>query len=231
MYAIQDRVFVLTGGSGGMGRAICKELAERGGKLAICSNDEAGLNAMTVPEGSLRAVVDVTREDEVAAFFDKVRETFGGADALLNLAGLSIPAPVATMSEADYDIVMDVNVKGTMLASKHFLALSRPNAQILSIGSMAALRANNSSPVYCAAKAAVNMLDSCLQLQTLDKDVRVTTLNPGGADTPFWGARSVAREKLLKAEDVARVALFVLESDPHIAFHEINFESFAMMKK
>lgn len=231
MFPIQDRVFVLTGGSGGMGRAICKELIARGGKVAVCSNDAAGLEAMELPGDALRALVDVTSEAEVAAFFDQVKAQFGGADALLNLAGLSIPAPVATMTEADYDTVMDVNVKGTMLACKHFLPLARPSAQIISIGSMAALRANNSSPVYCAAKAAVNMLDSCLQLQTLDKDVRVTTLNPGGADTPFWGTRAVAREKLLKSEDVARVVLFVLEADPHIAFHELNFESFNMMKK
>ena len=58
----------------------------------------------------------------------------------------------------------------------------------------------------------------------------MTTLNPGGADTPFWGNRKVAREKLLQAADVCDVMRFVLTSDPRIAFHELNFESFAMMK-
>lgn len=231
MYPIQDRVFVITGASGGMGRAICERIIGRGGKLALLSNDAEAMAALEVPAGTVTAVADVTDEAQVAAFFAQVKAAYGGADALLNLAGLSVPAPVATMSVADYDLVMDVNVKGTMLACKHFIPLAKPHAQVLSIGSMAALRANNSSPVYCAAKAAVNMLDSCLQLQTLDQDIRVTTLNPGGADTPFWGARPVAREKLLKSGDVADVVLFVLEADPHIAFHEINFESFNMMRK
>ena len=95
---------------------------------------------------------------------------------------------------------------------------------------MAALRANGNAPLYCTAKAAVNMFGSGLQIQLAKQDIRVTTLNPGGADTPFWGNRKVAREKLLQAADVCDVMRFVLTSDPRIAFHELNFESFAMMK-
>lgn len=231
-YPIANRVFVITGASGGMGSTISKMLAKEGARLALTSNDAAAMDALKqeLPVDAYTEILDITDEAQVAAFFDKVKALFGGADALLNLAGLSIPAQIPEMAEKDYDLTMDVNLKGTFLASKHFAAIARPNAQIINIGSMAALRANGNAPLYCTAKAAVNMFGSGLQIQLAKQDIRVTTLNPGGADTPFWGNRKVAREKLLQAADVCDVMRFVLTSDPRIAFHELNFESFAMMK-
>ena len=231
-YPIANRVFVITGASGGMGSTISKMLAKEGAKLALTSNDAAAMDALKqeLPADAYTEILDITDEAQVVAFFGKVKALFGGADALLNLAGLSIPAQIPEMAEKDYDLTMDVNLKGTFLASKHFAAIARPNAQIINIGSMAALRANGNAPLYCTAKAAVNMFGSGLQIQLAKQDIRVTTLNPGGADTPFWGNRKVAREKLLQAADVCDVMRFVLASDPRIAFHELNFESFAMMK-
>lgn len=231
-YPIANRVFVITGASGGMGSTISKMLAKEGARLALTSNDAAAMDALKqeLPADAYTEILDITDEAQVVAFFGKVKALFGGADALLNLAGLSIPAQIPEMAEKDYDLTMDVNLKGTFLASKHFAAIARPNAQIINIGSMAALRANGNAPLYCTAKAAVNMFGSGLQIQLAKQDIRVTTLNPGGADTPFWGNRKVAREKLLQAADVCDVMRFVLTSDPRIAFHELNFESFAMMK-
>lgn len=231
-YPIANRVFVITGASGGMGSTISKMLAKEGARLALTSNDAAAMDALKqeLPADAYTEILDITDEAQVAAFFGKVKALFDGADALLNLAGLSIPAQIPEMAEKDYDLTMDVNLKSAFLASKHFAAMARPNAQIINIGSMAALRANGNAPLYCTAKAAVNMFGSGLQIQLAKQDIRVTTLNPGGADTPFWGNRKVAREKLLQAADVCDVMRFVLTSDPRIAFHELNFESFAMMK-
>ena len=232
MYPLQNRVIVITGASGGMGRVLCRRLAQEGALLALTSNDAPAMEALLkdLPQNTLARVFDIADERQVAAFFAEIRETFGGADVLLNLAGLSIPAQIAEMAVEDYDLTMDVNLKGAFLASKHFAGVARENAQIISIGSMAALRANGNAPLYCTAKAAVNMFSSGLQIQFAPKGIRVTTLNPGGADTPFWGNRPVNRAKLLRPEDICEVMHFVLTCDPHIAFHELNFESFAMMK-
>lgn len=232
MYPVQNRVIVITGASGGMGRVMSRRLAQEGALLALTSNDAAAMAELLkdLPQNTLASVFDIADEAKVADFFAQIKAQFGGADALLNLAGLSIPAQVPDMAVEDYDLTMDVNLKGAFLASKHFAAIARENAQIISIGSMAALRANGNAPLYCTAKAAVNMFSSGLQIQLAPKDIRVTTLNPGGADTPFWGDRPVNRAKLLKPEDICEVMHFVLTCDPHIAFHELNFESFAMMK-
>ena len=141
-YALKNRVFVITGASGGMGSVISRMIAAEGGRLALCSNDAAAMETLKkdLPADTLTAILDVTQEDEVAAFFEQVKRQIGGADALLNLAGLSIPAQIPEMAEKDYDLTMDVNLKGTFLASKYFAPIARENAQIVNIGSMAALR-------------------------------------------------------------------------------------------
>ena len=104
MTELSGRVFAVTGASGGMGRVICRMLAEAGGKLALTSNDRAAMNELKkeLPPDTLTEILDITKEEEVSAFFGKIGEAYGHADALLNLAGLSIPAKIGEMEETDY---------------------------------------------------------------------------------------------------------------------------------
>ena len=219
---------VITGASGGMGRVLCKALAEEGAKLSICSNDEAVMDfAKELSCDVFAKTMDVTNEAEVKAFFDEAFAKFGEFYALANLAGLSIPGQIPETEESAYDLMMDVNVKGTFLCCKYFANNAADPAIIVNIGSMAARNANGNAPLYCTAKAAVNMLSKGLLLQVGSKNIRVTTVNPGGADTPFWGTRAVDRTKLMQAEDVVDIILFVLKSNPKIQIHDIFFESAA----
>ncbi|MBC8080756.1 MAG: SDR family oxidoreductase [Gorillibacterium sp.] len=233
MISLKNKVAVIIGSTGGMGTVLVAELASQGVKLVLSSNDAEKLNELKAEyEGKgvsvIAAVVDVTNEKQVQSLFELAQETYGPVDILVNLAGVSIPAKVEAMEEDQYDITMDVNVKGTFLCCKHFIPVANKEggAQIINIGSMAAKRANSGAPLYCSAKAAVNMFSQGLALQVKDQNIRVTTLNPGGTDTGFWGNRPVAREKFLKASDVVEVMIFVLTRDNHIVFHDIAFESF-----
>ncbi len=219
---------VITGASGGMGRVLCKALAEEGAKLSICSNDPAVMDfAKELSCDVFAKAMDVTNEAEVKAFFDEALSKFGEFYALANLAGLSIPGQIPETEESAYDLMMDVNVKGTFLCCKYFANNAADPAIIVNIGSMAARNANGNAPLYCTAKAAVNMLSRGLLLQVGSKNIRVTTVNPGGADTPFWGTRAVDKTKLMQAEDVVDIILFVLKSNPKVQIHDIYFESAA----
>jgi len=219
---------VITGASGGMGRVLCKALAEEGAKLSICSNDEAVMDfAKELSCDVFAKALDVTNEAEVKAFFEEAYGKFGEFYALANLAGLSIPGQIPETEESAYDLMMDVNVKGTFLCCKYFANNAADPAIIVNIGSMAARNANGNAPLYCTAKAAVNMLSRGLLLQVGSKNIRVTTVNPGGADTPFWGTRAVDKTKLMQAEDVVDIILFVLKSNPKVQIHDIYFESAA----
>ena len=234
---LKNKVVIIIGASGGMGQATAKALAAEGAKLILGSRKEQVLQTLTsgLVSGGAEAAyltVDVTNEEEVQAFFDQTSKTFGGFDVLLNLAGLSIPSSISEMTIEQYEQSMDVNLKGTFLCSKHFIPYvnKEQGGLIVNIGSMAAKRANPNAPLYCTAKAALNMFSQGLSLQLIEKNIRVTTLNPGATDTEFWGNRQVPRDKFMTAADVAEVLLFVLQMDPRLVFHEINFESFAFYK-
>lgn len=232
---MKDKVVMITGAAGGIGTVLCRKLAEMGAKLALASNQDeklpelcSGLAAGYDAE-VFGKVFDVTKEEEAKNFVEEASAKFGRIDALINLAGLSIPGKIAETSEADYDLTMDVNVKGAFLMAKQFAGHASEDARIINIGSMAARRTNGNAPLYCMAKAAVNVLSQGLAIQLAEKKIHVTTLNPGGADTPFWGDRPVKREKLLRAEDISAVILFVLQADSRIAIHSIDFESALML--
>jgi NADP-dependent 3-hydroxy acid dehydrogenase YdfG len=237
MRVLKDKVVVIPGASGGMGKEISKLLAGEGVKFALASNDE---NALAELEGILKSkgtevvskAIDVTSETEVAEFFSLVKSTYGKVDILLNLHGISVPAQISEMGENIYDLTMDVNLKGPFLCAKHFIPLvdTEIGGQIINIGSMAAKRANANAPMYCTAKVAVNMFSQGLALQLIDKKIRVTTLNPGPTDTGFWGNRPVPRDKFMQAADVAEIMMFILKMNPDVVFHEVNFESFAFFK-
>lgn len=239
MTTLQDKVVVVFGAAGGMGRAIVADLAATGVKLALADMNGAAL-AETATQADadgadvLTHELDSTQEAPTAAFFAAVKQQFGHADVLLYLPGLSIPAKIEGMAVDDYDKTFDVNVKGAFLAAKHFLGLVQPErgGQILLTSSMASKRANPNAPVYCAAKAAVSMLAQGLALQVKDKNVRVTTLLPGPTNTTgFWGTRPVPREKFMTTDDIARMVRFILELPEHIVMHEVDFESFTYFKQ
>lgn len=217
---------VITGASGGMGKVLCKALANEGAKLSICAKDEAVMDfAKELSCEVFAKVVDITNEAEVKSFFTEALSKHGEFYALANLAGLSIPGQISEMEEEAYDLMIDVNVKGTFLCCKYFAQKAADPAIIVNIGSMAARNANGNAPIYCTAKAAVNMLSKGLRMQVGSKNIRVTTVNPGGADTSFWGTRTVDRTKLMQAEDVVEIILFVLKSNPSVQIYDIFFES------
>lgn len=222
---------IVTGASGGMGSLLCRQLAAQGAKLSICANNAAALAELEAELSQdtevFAKVVDVTKETEVADFFAQSYEKFGPYHAMANLAGLSIPCKIPEAKVDVYETIMDVNVKGTFLTGKYFAQKAAKPAIIVNIGSTAAKTANGNAPLYCTAKAAVNMLSQGMLIQMGPQDIRVTTINPGGTDTPFWGTRTVDKSKLMQAEDVVEVIMFALCSSPRVQIHDIYFESSA----
>lgn len=224
---------IVTGASGGMGQLLCRKFAEQGINLAICSIDEEALEKQAAElkaEYGISVIakkVDATKECEVKDFIGAAADTLGKIDYLINLAGLSIPNVYNETPVDVYEKVMDVNVKGAFLMSKHFAANAAESALIINIGSKAARVTNANAPIYCMAKAAVNKLSEGLLLQYGKMGIRVTTINPSGADTPFWGTRSVDRSKLMSAAEVVDVIWAVINMPDNVQVNCVDFESFS----
>ena len=234
---LSEKTIVITGAASGMGRALAKSLAADGAKLALGDVDEAQLReteaaVTSVAPTLLTQAIDVTDEPSVERFLAAAREKLGPIDVMLNLPGLSRVGPIAKMPLEEFESIMDVNVKGTFLCAKHYLAGAdtERGGLIVNFASMAAKRANPNAPVYCTAKAAVAMFSQGLALQAKEKNVRVTTLCPGPTDTAFWGDRPVPREKFMTVDDVVAAVRFVLSLPESVVVHEIAFESFTFFK-
>ena len=240
MRSLEGLTIVLMGASGGMGTACALRLAKPGINIAVCSANPARvaeLEKKLRPTGAglYAAAVDVTDEAQVTAFMDAVYEKFGRVDILVNFAGLSITAKLESFTEADYDKVFGVNVKGMLFSTKAFAAHTDPEegALVISFGSMAAKRANPNAPHYSAAKAAVNMLTDGLAQQLKARNIRMTVLNPGPTDTTFFEGRIPPEKRgdFLQADDIAELLEFIMTRDKRIVFHDVMLDSFAFYKR
>lgn len=237
MKQLNGESIVLIGSTGGIGSAILDQLEHDSVKLALASNQPDLLEKQAAAQREKgRAVIarelDVTDEAAVQAFLVDAKAELGYLDVLINLAGLSVPGKVQELPVEKFDLMIDVNVKGTFLASKHYLQLAEENkgGLIINFASAASKRANGGAPLYCASKAAVTMLSQATQINALEKNVRVSNVCPAATDSPFWGDRKVPRELFLKTVDVAEVVYFILTRDNHVVIQDIDFESLERLK-
>ncbi len=172
------------------------------------------------------SAADFTTEGDAEAFYAEATGSLGRLDAVVNLAGTSIPGDVEKTSMETFDRVMAVNVRSTFLSCKHALPhLRDQDGLIVNVGSLAGLRPNAAAPLYCTAKAAVAMFTRAFATQVEDRRLRVTNLTPGGTDTPFWGDRAVNRAALMSSDDVVDTIMFVLSRPAHVVVHDLQFES------
>lgn len=236
MDRLNGQRIVIVGATGGIGSETARLLASRGARVAVTSRDAGRaeeLRASLAGDGHAAATLDVTEEASVERGLADAARALGGIDTLINVPGLSVPAKIAEMSAADYDRTMGVNVRGMFLTAKHVVShvdASR-GGLIVAVSSMAAKAANPNAPVYCAAKASLDMLLAGFALQVKQQNVRVTTLNPGAVSTPgFWGSRPVPHEKFMTPADVAETIAFVCALPPRVVVHSVAFEPWEMFK-
>lgn len=221
-----NRKVMITGATGGIGQHLTTALAGAGARVAVTGRDVRTLEELDALEQVVLArPADVTVESQIADFVVTADEALGGVDVLITLTGRSIPGPVDQMTVEDFDAIMAPTVRGTFLACKHALGVMGEGGLIVNVGSMAGVRANGGAPLYCTAKAATVMFSEALGMQVADRGIRVSTVNPGGVDTGFWGDRPVNRAAMLSPADVTEAIMFLIGLPPHVIVRDLRFES------
>lgn len=227
---------IMVGGSGGMGSATAKQLAKSGAKISVCSVDQAGLDRL---EGELKALgaetyfkyCTNTVPGDVKAFIDESVAKFGAADVLINFAGLSTNATLDTLTEDNWDLVMDVNLKGCFFACQAFSQHVDPEkgALVINFASMACKRPTGLNPHYAAAKAAVNTLTTALSNGMKSKNIKFTIMSPGPTSTTFFAGRKTADQMVsfMEAQDIAEMLEYIIVRSDRLVFHEIAMDSYA----
>lgn len=193
MNRIRGKTCIVTGAALGIGRACALRLAEEGGRLALFDVLDQDGNAL---RDELRASghdagywhVDVASEASVQAAVDEVVAHFGGVDVLVNNAGIAgINKPTHEVSEAEWDRVQAVNVKGVFFCTKHVLAHMRPagGGSIIHLSSIYGLVGAPDLPPYHASKGAVTLMAKTDALLYAADGIRVNSVHPGFIWTPL----------------------------------------------
>ena len=227
MNFVKDKVYFITGASGGIGKATAIQLLDLGAKVFDFSRTRQLAEEMT-HTNHLSFRGDVSVEAEVIAGFQECIDAFGTVDVLLNNAGLGVLT--TDLSETDletYEQMVNVNMRGVFLCNREALKVMKPKKEghIVTVISMAGQRTNPNAPIYCASKFGARGLSSGLADQAVKLGIKVTDINPGPVDSDYWGDRQVPREKFLKVESVANVIVFVLNQPAEVMIREINFDN------
>jgi 3-hydroxy acid dehydrogenase / malonic semialdehyde reductase len=239
---LKNRKVLVTGASGGIGRACAFRFAEAGADLAICSRNAEELkstgNAILkeFPVEVRAFTVDVRERSQVEQMAQELSGEWKYVDILVNNAGLALGLEkVQEGLIEDWDTMIDTNVKGLLYVTRSIVPLmvesGRP-CHVINIGSIAGIQAYPAGAVYCGTKSAVRTISDGLRMDVADKPIRVTNIQPGLVETNFsvvrfHGDRTRADNvykgiKPLTAEDIADIVLYAASAPDHVQICEVT---------
>ena len=226
-----EKTAVVTGGSRGLGRAICLELARGGANVVLCyAGNEAAANETVAACESLGAKAvsvrcDVSKEDEVKALSDAALKTFGRIDILVNNAGITRDGLLMMMKPEDFDAVIAANLRGAFLCMKAVARqmVKQRYGRIVNLSSVVGLRGNAGQVNYAASKAGVVGMTKSLAKELASRGVTVNAVAPGFIETDMTAAMpqaakdammpTIPMQRLGAPEDVAKAVAFLASDE------------------
>lgn len=232
---LDGKVAVVTGGAGGMGAAICHELARQGAAVVVGYHTSAeracALVAALPPAGLAHAALPAPVTDSAALgdLAARVGQLYGRCDILVNCAGTTGFVPHADLDGLDdelIDRILATNVRGPFAAVRAFRTLLAGGGAglVVNVSSIAAVTAMGSNVIYCASKAAVDNMTKSLA-RALAPAIRVVSVSPGLSGTEFvksmdpaWRDEQARRTPMRRLADPREVALAVVALATHLTF-------------
>ena len=222
---LEGKVAVVTGGASGLGQAVARGLVREGVRVVLGDVDKAGLEKTAAELGDqarwLRT--DVTRREDITALFRLCDEAFGPVEILVTCAGIISSAPLAAMTEEEWDRVMAINTRGTFFCIQEAVARMVPlkRGRIITIGSDSVARGGGriATAAYTASKGAVVALTRNVARDLVGTGVSVNCVNPGPIDSPMHAPLTAEQRArvtgsiplgwMAKPEEIANGVLFL----------------------
>lgn len=236
MSEITDKVIIITGASSGLGEASARRLAKNGAKLMLAARREECLqnlvNEIEQAGGTAKyQLTDVTNRSEVEALVKATLQAYGKVDVLVNNAGLMPLSPLAATKVAEWEKMVDVNIKGVLygVAAVMPIMQAQKSGQIINISSVAGHKVFPGGAVYCATKFAVKAISEGIRLES-EGIIRSTNISPGAVATEL--ANSITHEETAKGMDaiyeiaidadaIARAITYAIEQPDDVDVNEI----------
>jgi len=226
-----DRCVAVLGGNAGIGLAAARLFRNEGAKLALTGRDPVTLRAAAEELDALAIRSDIAEVSESAAAMAEIEAALGGIDVLVVNAGIGGFAPVGEITEAFWDHIHAVNLRGAFFAVQQALPLMRDGGAVVITGSIGAVAAVPGNAAYAAAKAGIRAAARVIAAELLPRRIRVNVVSPGPTDTEIFkrGASeaeiAAAREmfkgvvpagRMGEAEEVAHAIVFL--ASPQASF-------------
>ena len=231
---LKDKIAIVTGGGQGIGKAVCMKLADEGATVIVVDIDanrgEEVVKIINDKENEAIFVkVDLTKNYEVKDMISECETRFKKIDILVNVAGIIFPKiPLEELSEKDWDSVMDVNLKGTLLASQFVAKSMIKNGSggiIINFASVGAHTPQVYAGAYSTSKAGVLMLTKQMAVEWAKYNIRVNSISPGPIETEMMRGvfkteemrnsriKSVPMNRFGKPEEIANVVAFMASDE------------------
>jgi NADP-dependent 3-hydroxy acid dehydrogenase YdfG len=237
MQNIKDKVVVITGASSGLGEAAARMLAKNGAKLVLGARRLDRLRALA-SELSLHenaaVQTDVAHYDQVKCLVDYAVKAHGRIDVILNNAGVMPLSPLERLKIVDWDLMVDVNIKGVLYgiaaALPHMMA--QKSGHIINVSSVAGHKVRPTSTVYSATKSAVRVISEGLRQEVKPYNIRTTIISPGAVSSELIGsisepdiaqAASPIRAIAIPADSFASMVMFAMSQPDNVDVNEILF--------
>ncbi|MCI5928970.1 MAG: 3-oxoacyl-[acyl-carrier-protein] reductase [Pseudoflavonifractor capillosus] len=229
--SLTGKTAIVTGGSRGIGKAVCLELAHRGCNIVLSFAGNTAAADQTVAEcqalgvQALAVQGNVADADAVKALFDAALKQFGAVDILVNNAGITRDNLLMLLKEEDFDAVVDTNLKGTFLCMKTAVRpmMKQRHGRIISLSSVVGLHGNAGQVNYAATKAGVIGMTKSLAKELAGRNITVNAVAPGFIDTDMTAVlpekakeailASIPMARLGAAEDVANAVAFLASDE------------------
>jgi NAD(P)-dependent dehydrogenase (short-subunit alcohol dehydrogenase family) len=224
----EGKVAIVTGATSGIGMTAAKRFAEQGGRVAAVGRKKDVLAKIETQKIKTYAA-DLADERETAGLVQNIMKDFGGIDVLVNAAGIIANGSVENTTLADYDLMMNINVRSVFQLTQLALpSIIERKGNIVNVSSVTGLRAFPGVFAYCISKAAVDQLTRCAALELAPKGVRVNAVNPGVVRTNLHRNAGMNEEayaafaersktthplgRIGEAEEIADLILFLASS-------------------
>lgn len=198
MSILKNKIAVVTGGNSGIGYAAAEQLVKDGAKVIITGRNPDAVNAAAEKLGENVAgiVADQSNLADTASLVEKVKNLYGSVDVLFINAGIATFAPLEHLNEADYDNIMNVNLKGAVFTLQKFLPLLKEGSSVIFLSSVNAYTGMPGTLAYAASKAALNSVMRTTAAELAPQGIRVNAICPGPVKTPIFGKTGLPQEAL-----------------------------------
>jgi len=214
-----DKVFLITGASTGIGAATARQAAAAGHKVVLAARSEDKLQALAAETGGLAVRCDVAEWEDQQALVAAALDAFGRIDVAFANAGFGGARGFKTASPEEWKSMVLTNVYGAALTIRAaYDALVDSGGHLLLTSSVAGRRVLPGS-FYSVTKHAVTAMGEAARQELSEKGVRVTLIEPGVVDTPFFDNKPKIRA--LDDDDIARAVMFAVEQPPHVTVNEL----------